>query len=253
MLAFGLGTLPMLLSMGMAGRAAAQLDPAPRRCASPAALVVLGFGVLGLAARRRRHQPRLARRAVPGARERCRERAAGAERVLPLRPAGAGRQPLAAAHRRRRARRCAAPAARRWRRRIVASGFADYYGSRTAFAAPAELAALAPPELALYDAGGDAGEAAVFGRRHPLRRLRVADRAAPAQPARACCAADMNVATGRLQVQLVARRSAGPARSCARCARSATRPIRSIRRATASSSNASARSCSASCSSPACR
>jgi Cu2+-exporting ATPase len=50
---------------------------------------------------------------------------------------------------------CAAVAAS-----IVASGFADYYSSRSAFAAPAQQDALAPPELALYDDdGGGAGEA----------------------------------------------------------------------------------------------
>ena len=43
---------------------------------------------------------------------------------------------------------------------IVANGFADYYASRTEFAAPVAEGALAPPELALYDRAGDpaAGE-----------------------------------------------------------------------------------------------
>ncbi len=46
---------------------------------------------------------------------------------------------------------------------IVASGFADYYRTRTAFAAPAELAAVAPPELALYDdADGVAASSALY-------------------------------------------------------------------------------------------
>jgi Cu2+-exporting ATPase len=82
---------------------------------------------------------------------------------------------------------------------IVASGFADYYGSRTAFAAPAALEALAPPELALYDDTGDACEAlySVDGIRCAAcvwlieRRLR----SLPGMRA-----ADMNASTGRLKV-----------------------------------------------------
>ncbi|HEU4373031.1 MAG TPA: heavy metal translocating P-type ATPase [Telluria sp.] len=82
---------------------------------------------------------------------------------------------------------------------IVASGFADYYSSRTAFAAPADLAELAPPELALYD-GGDADEAlySVDGIRCAAcvwlveRRLRGLP---------GVHSAAMNMATGRLQVR----------------------------------------------------
>ena len=81
---------------------------------------------------------------------------------------------------------------------IVASGFADYYSSRTAFAAPAELAALAPPELALYD-DADVSEAvySVDGIRCAAcvwlieRRLR-------SMPG--VRGADINVASGRLKV-----------------------------------------------------
>jgi Cu2+-exporting ATPase len=81
---------------------------------------------------------------------------------------------------------------------IVASGFGDYYGSRTAFAAQAELDALAPPELALYDAG--AASEAVYS----IDGIRCAacvwliERRLRSLPG--VLAADMNVATARLQV-----------------------------------------------------
>ena len=85
---------------------------------------------------------------------------------------------------------------------IVASGFADYYSSRTAFAAPAELAALAPPELALYDAGDDAEACdalySVDGIRCAACVWLVERRLRSLPGVRA---AEMNVATGRLRVQ----------------------------------------------------
>ncbi len=86
---------------------------------------------------------------------------------------------------------------------IVASGCADYYLNRTEFAAPADLAALAPPELVLYDAGA-AADAAVVDAVYSVDGIRCA----------ACVwlierrlralagvrAADMNVTSGRLSV-----------------------------------------------------
>ncbi|WLI90858.1 heavy metal translocating P-type ATPase [Massilia sp. R2A-15] len=83
---------------------------------------------------------------------------------------------------------------------IVANGFSDFYTSRSEFAAPADLEALAPPELALYDDDGAASEAlySVEGIRCAAcvwlieRRLR----AVPGMRA-----ADMNAATGRLKVR----------------------------------------------------
>ncbi|MDB5935571.1 MAG: heavy metal translocating P-type ATPase [Massilia sp.] len=82
---------------------------------------------------------------------------------------------------------------------IVASGFADYYQTRTAFAAPAELAALAPPELALYDQGNAASEAvySVDGIRCAACVWLIERRLRSLPGVRA---ADMNVATGRLKV-----------------------------------------------------
>ncbi|MES2758913.1 MAG: heavy metal translocating P-type ATPase [Pseudomonadota bacterium] len=96
---------------------------------------------------------------------------------------------------------------------IVASGFADYYTSRTAFAAPADLAALAPPELALYDNDNDndndndsdsdhdgvASEAvySVDGIRCAACVWLIERRLRSLAGVRG---ADMNVATGRLQV-----------------------------------------------------
>jgi Cu2+-exporting ATPase len=81
---------------------------------------------------------------------------------------------------------------------IVASGFADYYQTRTAFAAPAELETLAPPELALYDAGA-ASEAiySVDGIRCAACVWLIERRLRSLPGVRA---ADMNAATGRLQV-----------------------------------------------------
>jgi Cu2+-exporting ATPase len=89
---------------------------------------------------------------------------------------------------------CAAVAAS-----IVASGFADYYSSRSAFAAPAALEALAPPELALYDNGDDASEAV-----YSVDAIRCAacvwliERRLRSLPGMR--AADMNASTGRLKV-----------------------------------------------------
>jgi Cu2+-exporting ATPase len=82
---------------------------------------------------------------------------------------------------------------------IVASGFADYYSSRTAFAAPADLAALAPPELALYD-GGDADEAlySVDGIRCAACVWLIERRLRGLPGVRS---AGMNMATGRLHVK----------------------------------------------------
>ncbi|MDB5906386.1 MAG: heavy metal translocating P-type ATPase, partial [Massilia sp.] len=81
---------------------------------------------------------------------------------------------------------------------IVASGFGDYYRNRTAFAAPAELEALAPPELALYDTG--AASDALYS----VEGIRCAacvwliERRLRALPG--VRAADVNAATGMLTV-----------------------------------------------------
>ena len=93
---------------------------------------------------------------------------------------------------------------------IVASGFADYYRSRTAFAAPAELAALAPPELALYDDAGPGAQAApaagaVTTALYSVEGIRCAacvwliERRLRSLPG--MLEADINVASGRLQVR----------------------------------------------------
>jgi Cu2+-exporting ATPase len=81
---------------------------------------------------------------------------------------------------------------------IVASGFADYYRTRTEFAAPAEPEALAPAELALYD-DGEASEAiySVDGIRCAACVWLIERRLRSLPGVRA---ADMNVATGRLKV-----------------------------------------------------
>jgi Cu2+-exporting ATPase len=84
---------------------------------------------------------------------------------------------------------------------IVACGFSDYYSSRTVFAAPADLAALAPPELALYDAGDSSAAEALYS----VDGIRCAacvwliERRLRSLPG--VRGADMNVATGRLQVR----------------------------------------------------
>jgi Cu2+-exporting ATPase len=88
---------------------------------------------------------------------------------------------------------------------IVANGFADYYASRTAFAAPVAIEALAPPELALYD---DAGETADTGETiealYSVDGIRCAacvwliERRLRSLPG--VRAADMNVTTGRLKI-----------------------------------------------------
>ncbi|WP_426172878.1 heavy metal translocating P-type ATPase [Massilia sp. TWR1-2-2] len=86
---------------------------------------------------------------------------------------------------------------------IVASGCADYYLSRTEFAAPADLAALAPPELVLYDAGAAVGDAvvdavySVDGIRCAACVWLIERRVRGVAGVRA---ADMNVTTGRLSV-----------------------------------------------------
>jgi Cu2+-exporting ATPase len=91
---------------------------------------------------------------------------------------------------------------------IVASGFADYYRSRTAFAAPAELAALAPSELALYDGAGaeplEPGTGALSKALYSVDGIRCAacvwliERRLRSLPG--VRAADLNLSTGRLQV-----------------------------------------------------
>ncbi|MDL2354822.1 MAG: heavy metal translocating P-type ATPase [Pseudomonadota bacterium] len=90
---------------------------------------------------------------------------------------------------------------------IVASGFADYYSSRTEYAATSDLAALAPPELALYDSA-DAADAAGQGEAcealYAVDGIRCAacvwliERRLRSLPGMR--GADMNVATGRLKV-----------------------------------------------------
>ncbi|MDB5950470.1 MAG: heavy metal translocating P-type ATPase [Massilia sp.] len=84
---------------------------------------------------------------------------------------------------------------------IVANGFADYYASRTAFAAPVEQGALAPPELALYD-NFDAGETcealySVDGIRCAACVWLIERRLRGLPGVRA---ADMNATTGRLKI-----------------------------------------------------
>jgi Cu2+-exporting ATPase len=86
---------------------------------------------------------------------------------------------------------------------IVASGCADYYLNRTEFAAPADLAALAPPELVLYDASAVVDDAvvdavySVDGIRCAACVWLIERRLRSVAGVRA---ADMNVTTGRLSV-----------------------------------------------------
>jgi Cu2+-exporting ATPase len=82
---------------------------------------------------------------------------------------------------------------------IVGSGFGDYYRNRTAFAAPAELGALAPPELALYDDDAAASKAlySVDGIRCAACVWLIERRLRGLPGVRA---ADLNAASGRLAV-----------------------------------------------------
>jgi Cu2+-exporting ATPase len=87
---------------------------------------------------------------------------------------------------------------------IVASGFGDYYSERTEYAARAEAASLARPELALYD-GADAPEGETSEGRFSVDSIRCAacvwliERRLARVPG--VQQAEMNVATGRLQVR----------------------------------------------------
>lgn len=83
-------------------------------------------------------------------------------------------------------------------RGIVAAGFADYYGSRTEYAAPSGPAGVAPPELALYDTGDvSEGVFSVDGIRCAACAWLIERRVARVPGVRHV---DLNLATGRLQV-----------------------------------------------------